>query len=1223
MSHISDTLPAPADERAEIIFPEALTLPPEKRAAFLTEACGADARLRAEVESLLDDYHKAGTFLIAEASAARELGAEFGHSASEQPGDWIGPYKLMEQIGEGGFGTVWVAEQEKPVRRRVALKIIKPGMDSRQVIARFEQERQALAMMDHPNIAKVFDAGATPLGRPYFVMEMVRGIRITKYCDQAGLSTAERLRLFIQVCQAVQHAHQKGIIHRDLKPSNILVTLHDGVPVPKVIDFGVAKATQQQRLTDITIYTQFEQIVGTPLYMSPEQAEMSGLDIDTRGDIYSLGVLLYELLTGTTPFDSKALLTAGFDEMRRVIRETEPPKPSTRLTQISTAYRTAGPPDKSVNCHSHSPIDPDLDWIVMKALEKDRTRRYETATGFAQDIQRHLASEPVLARPPSAGYRFRRMVRRNKVAFAAGAAVLTALLAGLGVSTWMFFNEKEARQRAVAAEEAQKRERRLAETESEKSREVSRFLQEMLAGVDPSIAQGSDTKLLRQILDKTAARLQNDLKSQPEVEAELRLIIGKVYGGLGDYGQAVAMLEEALAITKRLHGNEHKGVVSVLNQLAMMLGNQGRLDEAETMFGEAMAIQRRLGREDVSTTLNNLSLTLMDRGRHAEAETVLREALTLHRKFDGNDHADTATTLGNLAGLLEEQGKLDEAEPLLREALGRQQNLMGSEHPDVAATLNTLANVVQKQNKIPESEALFREVLALQRKLLGNAHPNVASALNGLGLALHKQGKDAEAEPLLREGMEIQKNARQTAHPQTARLTGNLGRVLQGLQRYAEAEACYREALAIYSKLPGDEHPDVASWRNRIFNLLQDQKKWAELEVLQRETLTILKSRSAGEHPEVAAALTDLAMILENQEKLTEAETIYREALAMRRKLPGSDPDVVRILDRTALLLNRQGRNPEAEPFMREAVSTNRSLLAKEDPVLARQIGNLGIILEAQRKYAESEIQFREALAMSKKLRGTSNPKGIIPWHIKLLIVLEKQGKVAEQETLLRGALEEARGLEPANPLRVETQILTLGENLYRQNKFAEAERLCREVIESRQARPGTEQKDMIVPRARLARLLAEWAWTERVPDSEIKNQKPEVIAHALEAERLMRQCLEASLRMQSAGTRESAEYRSRLGGALLAVAVTNPALTESERIAKFTEAESLLLEGSETLQQDAKADRTSKREAITRLVRLYEAWNKPDKTAEWRKKLAAFDKTEEEQAANPVPRDQ
>jgi serine/threonine protein kinase len=390
---------------------------------------------------------------------------------SEKPGDRIGRYKLLEKIGEGGCGIVYMAEQTEPIRRRVALKIIKLGMDTRQVIARFEAERQALALMDHPNIAKVLDAGATDTGRPFFVMELVKGVRITDYCDQNSLSTGERLGLFMQVCHAIQHAHQKGIIHRDIKPSNILVTLHDGVPVPKVIDFGIAKATSQQLLTDKTLFTALHQFVGTPAYMSPEQAELSGLDIDTRSDIYALGVLLYELLTGKMPFDARDLLAAGMDEMRRIIREQEPPKPSARLSTLEIADLST-----VAKCRQAAPpalihlVRGDLDWIVMKCLEKDRTRRYETANGLASDLLRHVKNEPVVARPPSNAYRFQKMVRRNKLVFAAGTAVGAAVLIGLAVSTFLFIQERRAHDRLLAAEHEQSRLRQQAEAESKKAK---------------------------------------------------------------------------------------------------------------------------------------------------------------------------------------------------------------------------------------------------------------------------------------------------------------------------------------------------------------------------------------------------------------------------------------------------------------------------------------------------------------------------------------------------------------------------------------------------------------------------------------------------------------------------------------------------------------------------------------------------------------------------------
>ncbi len=400
------------------------------RQAFLAEACGSDSDLREQVEALLCEHEQLGSFLEAPASSPVATAEE---RVAGQPGTVIGPYKLLEQIGEGGFGVVFMAEQQR-LRRKVALKLIKPGMDSKQVIARFEAERQALALMDHPNIARVLDAGTTDNGQPFFVMELVKGMPITQFCDERRLTTQERLKLFVSVCQAVQHAHQKGVIHRDLKPSNVLVTLHDGTPVPKVIDFGIAKAVGQQ-VTDKTFFTGFAQMVGTPLYMSPEQAALSSLDVDTRSDVYALGVLLYELLTGNTPFDSETLRRAGYDEMRRIIRENEPPKPSTRLSTLEKASLSIVAECRGVQPHNLGQlVRGELDWIVMRALEKDRQQRYESASAFAADVKRHLEGEPVQACPPSAAYRLRKFARRNKVALATVGLVTAALLTGTAVS---------------------------------------------------------------------------------------------------------------------------------------------------------------------------------------------------------------------------------------------------------------------------------------------------------------------------------------------------------------------------------------------------------------------------------------------------------------------------------------------------------------------------------------------------------------------------------------------------------------------------------------------------------------------------------------------------------------------------------------------------------------------------------------------------------------------
>ena len=579
------------DNREETLFNAALQLAtPEERAAYLKGACPDDEPLRKRVLALLQGHHQIDAILdqpLADLPVRTLLVNTAMIQPTEKAGDKIGRYKLLQQIGEGGFGVVYMADQEEPVKRRVALKIIKLGMDTKQVIARFEAERQALALMDHPNIAKVFDAGSTETGRPYFVMELVHGIRITDYCDQNKLATTDRLKLFDQVCHAIQHAHQKGIIHRDIKPSNILVTMHDGMPVPKVIDFGIAKATEQ-RLTDKTLFTAFEQFMGTPAYMSPEQAEMSGLGIDTRSDIYSLGVLLYELLTGNTPFDGKELLRSGLDEMRRTIREKEPSRPSARLSTMLTAdlttvakYRQADP---SKLTHS---LRGDLDWIVMKTLEKDRTRRYETVNGLAADIQRYLQNEPVVARPPGNLYRLQKMVRRNKLLFVACSVVCAALILGLASS--IFFLIKEKQQRTIA-------ERALQESK--------------ISEAKARTAEKASETVTRQVLE--GAKLYNAEKPNLKSEA--------------------AFYQSLLQLQKRVLGDDSVDAVATLCNLADCLNNEQKQDEAEAVMREAVAMRKRIpGAEqpDISIVFGRLADVLQKNGKKAEARANFSQAFRL------------------------------------------------------------------------------------------------------------------------------------------------------------------------------------------------------------------------------------------------------------------------------------------------------------------------------------------------------------------------------------------------------------------------------------------------------------------------------------------------------------------------------------------------------------------------------------------------------------------
>jgi serine/threonine protein kinase/tetratricopeptide (TPR) repeat protein len=904
-----------------------------------------------------------------------------------RPGDRFGRYKILEEIGQGGCGAIFVAEQEEPVRRRVALKVIKLGMDTRQVIARFEAERQALAMMDHPNIAKVLDAGATDSGRPFFVMELVRGIKITDYCDQNKLSTSDRLKLFIQVCQAVQHAHQKGIIHRDIKPSNILVTLQDGAPVPKVIDFGIAKATENQKLTDKTVYTAFEQFIGTPAYMSPEQADMGGVDVDTRSDIYSLGILLYELLVGETPFSSEELLGVGLDAMRRILREKDPARPSTKLSTMTGADLTA------IALHRQSEalkliksIRGDLDWIVMKCLEKDRARRYETANGLARDITRHLNCEPVIARPPSTLYRLQKSVRRNKIAVAATSAVVAALVIGLGIFTWMFIKERADRQRAVASEQR-------AET-------VSKFFKDMLKGVDPIVALGRDTTVLRGILDKTAERVGRELANQPSVEAELLSTIGQTYNGLGEYAKAEEMHRRALRLRKELFGETNQLVAASLHDLAADLNEQqGKFAEAETLLRQAVKLRRLLcGKEspEVAESLTSLADALgHSDGRLAEAEILQREALGIQKRLHTGARPEVVASLENLGLFLQYQGGFPEAESVEREALAMSRELWGDENPEVAMLLGRLGYLTGNRGNQDEADKLERQALSMRRKVLGNDHPYVAISLDNLAIRLLRAGQLDEAEPLIRECLSI----REKKFPgqwETFLTRGKLGTILLRQGKYAEAESLlvsgcegmrqHVDPSSTQSRIDLREAVENLILVNRITGKRDQEPQWRkEITNLYREEAE--QSRHAADLGD-ANALNSLAWLL-----ATCGEAEIRDGpsavLHAERAVAATSRTNGMLLDTLAAAYAETGQFEKAASVQREAISLvqnegeNSELRFRlaayegekpyhEDGIerrIARSLVRTAYYLLGQGKLAQAEQPLEEALTQTNQAR--------------------------------------------------------------------------------------------------------------------------------------------------------------------------------------------------------------------------------------------------------------
>ncbi len=821
------------------VFSAARQLPPGERAGFLDSSCAGDPDLRRRVEELLQTGRQAASFLERPASELLNPGEFVRHAAApaEKIGDRIGRYELIEQIGTGGCGVVYKARQEEPVRRYVALKIIKLGMDTRSVIARFEAERQALALMDHPNIAKVLDAGATDTGRPYFVMELVEGVKITDFCDHNHLSIRERLELFIQVCHAVQHAHQKGIIHRDLKPSNILAAMSDGVPLPRVIDFGIAKATRG-KLTDETLFTAREQFIGTPAYMSPEQADAREMDIDTRSDIYSLGALLYELLTGRTPFDAKELLDSGLDKIRHTIAEREPAAPSTRLNMMTRAdlltiaqTRKAEPPQLS-----HL-VRGDLDCIIMKALEKDRARRYQTTHDLALDIRRHLNNEPVAAGPPSGLYQFQKLVQRNKLVVTAAAAVVLALAVGAAISVRFSFIEHQAlmeadqqRLQAQANEQKAEIEEQKARTEAARSSQIAQFLESMLQGVGPSVAMGADTTLLKKILDNTSKRIGSDLTNEPGVEADLRNTLGEVYWEIGGLTNAETMYRRALAINIETSGPQAPEAAESMEHLSHVLWREGKLDEADTLAKAGIAIQSQLYGEtnlQVARSLEDYAAILNTKGFGARAASTLRQSLAVKETVLGHDNLEVADTLDDLSGMLwSMHSNLSQAQAMRREALAIREKILGA--TNILVLINSLQ--VQKiqediEGRSSDEEATLNQLVSAQRRLYGGPHPNIAQSLNTLASVLKNEGKLAESEDMRRQALAIQELLLGSQSAEVAQTLGNLGAVLAAEGKFADAEPLLRECYQVRAKLFGGNSALTATAMVDLGQTLEDEGK--------------------------------------------------------------------------------------------------------------------------------------------------------------------------------------------------------------------------------------------------------------------------------------------------------------------------------------------------------------------------------------------------------------
>ena len=735
-----------------------------------------------------------------------------------EPGTRIGPYKLLRQLGEGGMGVVYLAEQTEPVRRQVALKLVKVGLDTKQFVARFEAERQALAVMNHPNIAKVFDAGATDAGRPYFVMELARGVPITTYCDRYNLPTKDRLGLFIQVCEAIQHAHQKGVIHRDLKPSNVIVTMEDQRPIPKVIDFGLAKAVDC-RLTEQTIVTGVGFPMGTLAYMSPEQAEASELDVDTRTDVYSLGVTLYELLVGTLPCDPMEMGQRAF-LAEHLLSTKQPPPPSARLSGLGDHMRKVAAHRSSEPKALKKQLKGDLDRIAMKAIEHDRARRYGTATGLALDIQRFMNDEPVRARPASAPYRIGKFIRRHKVGVAAAALVVLSLVSGMLLATLGLVRARRAE--SVAAGEAAA------------AREVSDFLVGLFEVSDPNEAR-SDSITAREILDKGAERITHELGDQPITQARFMNAIGRVFMALGLYDRALPILERSLELRVAEHGEAHPEVAASLDELALLSSRQGKYETAVALFERAVSIweQDSPGYDSrLALSLDGLGSTLRRQGKLVEAEGRYRQALTLNERTLGPNHPNVARNLSNLATLYRRQGNLDEAAPMYERALKIREDALGPNHPYVARTLNSFAILRILQERFTEAEELLLRSLEIKEAVYGPDHPDVGNNLENLAILYARQEKWAEAEEMFKRVLASRERVLGSDHPDIAQVLNNLGVLCQESGKQVEAEVYFRRSIGIAENALGPNHPNLADTLMNLAVLLSEQGREDEAQVL-------------------------------------------------------------------------------------------------------------------------------------------------------------------------------------------------------------------------------------------------------------------------------------------------------------------------------------------------------------------------------------------------------
>ncbi len=937
-------------------------------------------------------------------------------------------YKLRQQIGEGGMGTVWMADQTEPIKRKVAVKLIRVERNqSKTILARFEAERQAIALMEHPNIAKLLDAGTTGGGAPYFVMELVKGIPLNDFCDQHRLTISERLNLFMQICLAVQHAHQKGIIHRDLKPSNILVESHDGKPVPKIIDFGLAKATSSLQLTEQSLYTAFGSVMGTPAYMAPEQATFNAVDVDTRADVYALGVILYELLTGTTPITRESLKKAAIDEVLRLVREQEAPTPSSRLSSSESTPSVAA-------CRQIEPqklgrfVKGDLDWIVMKALEKDRDRRYETANGFAADVMRYLTGEAVTAAPPSAAYRLKKLVRRNKGKVLAAGLVLAALIAGIiGTSIGLY---EAMRQESLALNAAEK-ERQAKELAEERRKEAeinlayakkgNELLGSVFNGLDPRVSYGTVAEFseaLKNNLTKAVTELEGSAIGDPLAVAKMQNILGISIFRLGDANRAIELLEKSIAIQKARLGPNHPDTLVAMTNLAQCYGAAGRLNESLKLLEDVLSRKKAtLGYEHPETVygMDNLAQAYESAGRLDKALPLFEQAVEQAKSTLGHDHEHTLNGIQNLAVAYRKAGKFDKALPLLSEAVRKKKTTMGPDHYDTLDAMNSLAVCLDEVGKHQEAKRLIEETLLLQKSRLGADHPRTINTISNLAMNYVYAQQFDKAFPLLEESLRLRQAQFGHDHPTVLESKSNLAAAYIAAGSFEKALPILEETFRLQKAKLGQDHPNTLITMGHLAKAYESAGRLDEALPLLERALNLQKVKLGINHPDTLSSMANLAGVYQSAGRIDKARILLEESLPLKKTNLGSDHrNTLGAMNNLAMIYRDSGELDKALPLAEQAFQLQKEKLGIDHPSTLVSMSNLGFTRLSAGKFADAEPLLRECLS----LRMKQKPDAWSTFNTMSLLggALLGQKKYTEAEPLLMDAYAGLKARKSAIP---------------------------------------------------------------------------------------------------------------------------------------------------------------------------------------------------------------